>query len=117
MGRSDSSITGHGISLVRVDGEFLRNSGGKLKRTNPVEAKAVVDGAPKAVLEGANKEAAEKAKAALEEAGATITLFLNSTPIDSVVTGANGAFACYHRGSGNTVTIRAEGTYRNERFD
>jgi len=38
------------------------------------EAKAVVDGAPGNVLEGANKETAEKAKAALEEAGATITL-------------------------------------------
>ena len=38
------------------------------------EAKAVVDGAPKAVLEGANKETAEKAKAALEEAGATVTV-------------------------------------------
>ncbi|KQV06236.1 50S ribosomal protein L7/L12 [Leifsonia sp. Root112D2] len=38
------------------------------------EAKAVVDGAPKAVLEGANKETAEKAKAQLEEAGATVTL-------------------------------------------
>jgi large subunit ribosomal protein L7/L12 len=38
------------------------------------EAKAVVDGAPKAVLEGANKEAAEKAKAALEGAGATVTV-------------------------------------------
>ena len=38
------------------------------------EAKALVDGAPKAVLEGANKETAEKAKAALEEAGATVTL-------------------------------------------
>ena len=38
------------------------------------EAKAVVDGAPKAVLEGANKEAAEKAKAQLEGAGATVTL-------------------------------------------
>lgn len=38
------------------------------------EAKAVVDGAPKAVLEGANKETAEKAKAALEEAGASVTL-------------------------------------------
>ena len=38
------------------------------------EAKAVVDGAPAVVLEGANKETAEKAKAALEEAGATITL-------------------------------------------
>ncbi|WES64472.1 50S ribosomal protein L7/L12 [Microbacter sp. GSS18] len=38
------------------------------------EAKAVVDGAPKPVLEGANKDDAEKAKAKLEEAGATVTL-------------------------------------------
>ena len=38
------------------------------------EAKAVVDGAPKAVLEGANKETADKAKAALEGAGATVTV-------------------------------------------
>ncbi|WEG09720.1 50S ribosomal protein L7/L12 [Microbacterium horticulturae] len=38
------------------------------------DAKAVVDGAPKPVLEGANKETAEKAKASLEEAGATVTL-------------------------------------------
>jgi large subunit ribosomal protein L7/L12 len=38
------------------------------------EAKAVVDGAPSNVLEGVNKEAAEKAKAQLEEAGATVTL-------------------------------------------
>ncbi len=38
------------------------------------EAKALVDGAPGVVLEGANKEAAEKAKAVLEEAGATVTL-------------------------------------------
>ncbi len=38
------------------------------------EAKAVVDGAPAPVLEGANKEAADKAKAALEEAGATVTV-------------------------------------------
>ena len=38
------------------------------------EAKAVVDGAPSVVLEGANKETAEKAKATLEEAGATVTL-------------------------------------------
>ena len=38
------------------------------------EAKAVVDGAPAVVLEGANKETAEKAKAQLEEAGATVTL-------------------------------------------
>ena len=38
------------------------------------EAKELVDGAPKAVLEGANKEAAEKAKAQLEGAGASVTL-------------------------------------------
>jgi large subunit ribosomal protein L7/L12 len=38
------------------------------------EAKALVDSAPGVVLEGANKEAAEKAKATLEEAGATVTL-------------------------------------------
>jgi large subunit ribosomal protein L7/L12 len=38
------------------------------------EAKDVVDAAPKAVLEGVSKESAEKAKATLEGAGATVTL-------------------------------------------
>jgi len=38
------------------------------------EAKDLVDGAPKAVLEKVNKDAAEKAKAALEGAGATVTV-------------------------------------------
>ncbi|MCV2395577.1 50S ribosomal protein L7/L12 [Actinotalea sp. M2MS4P-6] len=38
------------------------------------EAKDLVDGAPKAVLEAVNKEAADKAKAALEGAGATVTV-------------------------------------------
>jgi large subunit ribosomal protein L7/L12 len=38
------------------------------------EAKDLVDGAPKTVLEKANKEAAEKAKAALEGAGAKVTV-------------------------------------------
>ena len=38
------------------------------------EAKALVDGAPATILEGANKEAADKAKAAIEEAGGTVTL-------------------------------------------
>ncbi|TLP77111.1 50S ribosomal protein L7/L12 [Nesterenkonia sphaerica] len=38
------------------------------------EAKELVDGAPKPVLEGVDKEAAEKAKEALEGAGATVTL-------------------------------------------
>jgi len=38
------------------------------------EAKDLVDGAPKPVLEKVNKEAAEKAKAALEGAGATVSV-------------------------------------------
>jgi len=38
------------------------------------EAKDLVDGTPSKVLEKVNKEAAEKAKAALEGAGATVTL-------------------------------------------
>ena len=38
------------------------------------EAKDLVDGAPKPVLERVTKEAAEKAKASLENAGATVTL-------------------------------------------
>ena len=38
------------------------------------EAKELVEAAPKAVLEGVAKDAAEKAKEALEGAGATVTL-------------------------------------------
>jgi len=38
------------------------------------EAKDLVDGAPKPLLERVNKEAAEKARAALEGAGATVTV-------------------------------------------
>jgi large subunit ribosomal protein L7/L12 len=38
------------------------------------EAKELVEAAPKAVLEKATKEAAERAKEALEGAGATVTL-------------------------------------------
>jgi large subunit ribosomal protein L7/L12 len=38
------------------------------------EAKDLVDGAPQAVLEKVNKEAADKAKAALEGAGASVTV-------------------------------------------
>ena len=38
------------------------------------EAKDLVDGAPAPVLEGVDKEAAEKAKAQLEAAGATVEL-------------------------------------------
>ena len=38
------------------------------------EAKDLVDGAPKTVLEKANKETADKAKEALEAAGATVSV-------------------------------------------
>ncbi len=38
------------------------------------EAKDLVDSAPKALLEKVNKETAQKAKAALEGAGATVTV-------------------------------------------
>ncbi|HEX5496840.1 MAG TPA: 50S ribosomal protein L7/L12 [Mycobacteriales bacterium] len=38
------------------------------------EAKDLVDGAPKPLLEKVNKEAAEKARAALEGAGASVTV-------------------------------------------
>jgi large subunit ribosomal protein L7/L12 len=38
------------------------------------EAKDLVDGAPKPLLERVNKEAADKAKAQLEGAGATVTV-------------------------------------------
>ena len=39
-----------------------------------VEAKKLVESAPKPILEGADKEAAEEAKKALEDAGATVAL-------------------------------------------
>jgi len=38
------------------------------------EAKDLVDGAPKTVIEKATKETADKAKASLEEAGASVTV-------------------------------------------
>jgi hypothetical protein len=42
-GSSDDGINGHGISLVRVNGKFLRSATGKQLRTNPVEAEAIVE--------------------------------------------------------------------------
>ena len=41
-GAADPGPHGHGVSLIRVPGEFLRSGGGKLLRTNPTEAAAVV---------------------------------------------------------------------------
>jgi hypothetical protein len=41
-GPADPGAHGFGVSLVRVDGQFDRSGKGKLLRTNPVEAEAVV---------------------------------------------------------------------------
>src|ERR1700709_837208 len=46
----------------------------ELTRLGLKEAKDLVDGAPKAVIEKASKEDAEKAKAKLEESGASVEL-------------------------------------------
>ena len=63
----DVILTGAGDKKIQVIKEVraLTNLGLK-------EAKDLVDGAPKPVLEKANKEDAEKAKAQLEGAGATV---------------------------------------------
>ena len=62
-------LTGAGDKKIQVIKEVraLTNLGLK-------EAKDLVDGAPKPVLERVAKEDAEKAKAQLEEAGATVEL-------------------------------------------
>ncbi len=41
-GRSSAEPDGRGISLVRVNGTFHRSGAGRLLRTNPMEAKAIV---------------------------------------------------------------------------
>ncbi|RBY78935.1 DNA helicase [Geodermatophilus sp. TF02-6] len=41
-GRPTAGVDGRGISLVRVEGTFHRTGAGRLLRTNPMEAKAVV---------------------------------------------------------------------------
>ena len=65
----DVVLTGAGDKKIQVIKEVraLTNLGLK-------EAKDLVDGAPQTVLENASKEDAEKAKAALEGAGATVEL-------------------------------------------
>jgi hypothetical protein len=42
-GLPDPGVHGHGINLIRVDGEFHRSGSGQVLRTNPLEARAVVD--------------------------------------------------------------------------
>jgi large subunit ribosomal protein L7/L12 len=65
----DVVLTGAGEKKIQVIKEVrtLTNLGLK-------EAKDLVDGAPKTVLEKVSKEDAEKAKAQLEAAGATVEL-------------------------------------------
>ena len=55
------------IQVIKVVREVVSGLGLK-------EAKELVEAAPKAVIEKANKETAEKAKEALEGAGAKVTL-------------------------------------------
>ena len=65
----DVVLTGVGDKKIQVIKEVrsLTNLGLK-------DAKELVDGAPNSVLEGASKEDAEKAKEALEGAGASVEL-------------------------------------------
>lgn len=63
----DVVLTGAGAQKIQVI-KVVR----ELTSLGLKEAKDLVDGAPKAVLEKANKADSDKAKAALEEAGATV---------------------------------------------
>ena len=65
----DVILTGAGDKKIQVIKEVRALTSLGLK-----EAKDLVDGAPKPVLEKANKEDADKAKAQLEGAGATVEL-------------------------------------------
>jgi large subunit ribosomal protein L7/L12 len=65
----DVILTGAGDKKIQVIKEVRSLTSLGLK-----EAKDLVDGAPKAVIERASKEDAEKAKAQLEAAGASVEL-------------------------------------------
>ncbi|WP_371151594.1 50S ribosomal protein L7/L12 [Buchananella felis] len=65
----DVILAAHGDKKIQVIKEVRALTSLGLK-----EAKELVDGAPKPVLEGVDKDTAEKAKAQLEEAGATVEL-------------------------------------------
>ena len=64
----DVVLTGSGDKKIQVIKEVRSLTSLGLK-----EAKDLVEAAPKAVLEKVNKEAADKAKEALEAAGATVS--------------------------------------------
>ncbi len=65
----DVEITAIGDKKIQVIKELRALTSLGLK-----EAKEIVEAAPKAVMEGVSKEDADKAKAALEEAGATVEI-------------------------------------------
>lgn len=65
----DVILTDQGSSKVQVIKAVRKITGLNLK-----EAKSLVDGAPSPIKEGVDKEEAEKIKAELEEAGATVEL-------------------------------------------
>jgi large subunit ribosomal protein L7/L12 len=65
----DVVLTGAGAQKIQVIKEVRGLTSLGLK-----EAKDLVDGAPANVLEGVDKETADKAKATLEAAGATVEL-------------------------------------------
>jgi large subunit ribosomal protein L7/L12 len=65
----DVILIAEGAKKIAVIKEVRALTGLGLK-----DAKELVEAAPKAVLEGASKDDAEKAKAALEEAGAQVDL-------------------------------------------
>jgi large subunit ribosomal protein L7/L12 len=65
----DVILTGAGAEKIKVIKEVRAITSLGLK-----EAKDLVDSAPKAVLEAVEKEAAEKAKAQLEAAGASVEI-------------------------------------------
>ena len=62
-----AAVGANKISVIKVVREIVAGLGLK-------EAKDLVESAPAAVLQGVNKDDADKAKAKLEEAGATIEL-------------------------------------------
>ena len=65
----DVILTGSGDKKIQVIKEVRSLTSLGLK-----EAKDLVDGAPKPVLEHVNKDTADKARTALEGAGATVTV-------------------------------------------
>ena len=77
IGREDQPLALDALARNPVRDVFIASRilhDGALTSLGLKEAKDLVDGAPKPVLEKVDKAAAEKAKEALEGAGATVTV-------------------------------------------